>query len=240
MPGGVGEREPRPHQGPELRDAGRVDGSRVAVVLARALPLAEEAHGRVRGMMTLTFAFDVRLIDPAPAARFLQTDKRFVEQPLLWLIDAWRGCPQPEFARGSTRVARLEHRAKALEGNIGRDRVRRRQDEAAAEWPGQDVAAPVDVITDLPGRTGGQELLHVEPALDNVSLPVIVVPILALQQRLELPVPPLRGVLGRVLYLRHSGVSLADRQVESVTCDFLQLRHEHQKRAAHLLPGHPG
>ena len=42
----------------------------------------------VRRMMTFTFAFDARLVDPAPAARFLQTVTRFGEQPLLRLIDA--------------------------------------------------------------------------------------------------------------------------------------------------------
>lgn len=41
----------------------------------------------VRHMMFLSLTFDHRLVDGAPAARFLQHVKRFVEQPYLWLIN---------------------------------------------------------------------------------------------------------------------------------------------------------
>jgi pyruvate dehydrogenase E2 component (dihydrolipoamide acetyltransferase) len=36
-------------------------------------------------MLTLSLTFDHRLVDGAPAARFLQRVKQFVEQPYLWL-----------------------------------------------------------------------------------------------------------------------------------------------------------
>jgi pyruvate dehydrogenase E2 component (dihydrolipoamide acetyltransferase) len=38
-----------------------------------------------RTMLTLSLTFDHRLVDGAPAARFLQRVKQFVEQPYLWL-----------------------------------------------------------------------------------------------------------------------------------------------------------
>jgi pyruvate/2-oxoglutarate dehydrogenase complex dihydrolipoamide acyltransferase (E2) component len=69
----------------------RFDGMVLAVgrVVARQV-VTEAAAGRtaIRRMMRLSLAFDARLVDPAPAARLLQTVKRFVEQPLAWLIDA--------------------------------------------------------------------------------------------------------------------------------------------------------
>jgi pyruvate dehydrogenase E2 component (dihydrolipoamide acetyltransferase) len=40
----------------------------------------------IRHMMFLSLTFDHRLVDGAPAARFLQRIKQFVEQPYLWLI----------------------------------------------------------------------------------------------------------------------------------------------------------
>jgi pyruvate dehydrogenase E2 component (dihydrolipoamide acetyltransferase) len=40
----------------------------------------------IRQMMFLSLTFDHRLVDGAPAARFLQRIKQFVEQPYLWLI----------------------------------------------------------------------------------------------------------------------------------------------------------
>jgi pyruvate dehydrogenase E2 component (dihydrolipoamide acetyltransferase) len=36
-------------------------------------------------MVTLSLTFDHRLVDGAPAARFLQAVKRHVERPGLWL-----------------------------------------------------------------------------------------------------------------------------------------------------------
>ncbi len=39
----------------------------------------------VRQMIALSLTFDHRVVDGAPAARFLRQVKRFVEQPLLWL-----------------------------------------------------------------------------------------------------------------------------------------------------------
>ncbi|MBL8154025.1 MAG: 2-oxo acid dehydrogenase subunit E2 [Anaerolineae bacterium] len=41
----------------------------------------------IRQMMFLSLTFDHRLVDGAPAARFLQRVKQFVEQPYLWLIN---------------------------------------------------------------------------------------------------------------------------------------------------------
>jgi len=41
----------------------------------------------IRQMMFLSLTFDHRLVDGAPAARFLQTVKRFIEQPYLWLVN---------------------------------------------------------------------------------------------------------------------------------------------------------
>ncbi len=40
----------------------------------------------IRTMMTLSLTFDHRLVDGAPAARFLQRIKQLVERPYLWLI----------------------------------------------------------------------------------------------------------------------------------------------------------
>jgi len=40
----------------------------------------------IRQMTTLSLTFDHRLVDGAPAARFLQRVKRLVEQPYLWLV----------------------------------------------------------------------------------------------------------------------------------------------------------
>jgi pyruvate dehydrogenase E2 component (dihydrolipoamide acetyltransferase) len=42
---------------------------------------------RARHMMTLSLTFDHRLVDGAPAARFLQRIKRLIEQPYVWLVD---------------------------------------------------------------------------------------------------------------------------------------------------------
>ncbi len=40
----------------------------------------------VRAMMALSISFDHRLVDGAPAARFLQRVKQFIEQPFLWSL----------------------------------------------------------------------------------------------------------------------------------------------------------
>jgi pyruvate dehydrogenase E2 component (dihydrolipoamide acetyltransferase) len=40
----------------------------------------------VRRMLSLSLTFDHRLVDGAPAARFLQRVKHFVERPTLWLF----------------------------------------------------------------------------------------------------------------------------------------------------------
>ncbi len=37
-------------------------------------------------MMFLSLTFDHRLMDGAPAARFLQRIKQLIEQPYLWLV----------------------------------------------------------------------------------------------------------------------------------------------------------
>ncbi len=38
----------------------------------------------LRSMMALSLSFDHRLVDGAPAARFLQRIKQYIEQPFLW------------------------------------------------------------------------------------------------------------------------------------------------------------
>lgn len=49
--------------------------------------VVDEAAGAiaVRKMLALSLTFDHRIVDGAPAARFLQQVKRFVERPVLWL-----------------------------------------------------------------------------------------------------------------------------------------------------------
>jgi pyruvate dehydrogenase E2 component (dihydrolipoamide acetyltransferase) len=42
----------------------------------------------IRDMLTLSLVFDHRLVDGAPAARFLQEVKWYVEDPTLWLLEA--------------------------------------------------------------------------------------------------------------------------------------------------------
>jgi pyruvate dehydrogenase E2 component (dihydrolipoamide acetyltransferase) len=41
----------------------------------------------VRTMCTLSLVFDHRLVDGAPAARFLAYLKEIIEEPYLWLSD---------------------------------------------------------------------------------------------------------------------------------------------------------
>ena len=60
--------------------AGRVAPKQV-VVDAAAERLA------IRQMMSLSLTFDHRAVDGAPAARFLQRVKQYVETPYLWLVN---------------------------------------------------------------------------------------------------------------------------------------------------------
>jgi pyruvate dehydrogenase E2 component (dihydrolipoamide acetyltransferase) len=55
--------------------------------LGRIAPRAVARDGQVvvRHMWTLSLAFDHRVVDGAPAARFLQYIKDLVEEPYLWL-----------------------------------------------------------------------------------------------------------------------------------------------------------
>jgi pyruvate dehydrogenase E2 component (dihydrolipoamide acetyltransferase) len=46
----------------------------------------EAEQTAIRHMLFLSLTFDHRLVDGAPAARFLQRVKQFVEQPYLWLV----------------------------------------------------------------------------------------------------------------------------------------------------------
>ncbi len=48
---------------------------------------ADAERVAIRHMMFLSLTFDHRLVDGAPAARFLQHVKRFIEQPYLWLVN---------------------------------------------------------------------------------------------------------------------------------------------------------
>ena len=56
-------------------------------IVARPV-VVDEAAGTVaaRKMMALSLTFDHRIVDGAPAARFLQRVKEFVERPTLWLV----------------------------------------------------------------------------------------------------------------------------------------------------------
>jgi pyruvate dehydrogenase E2 component (dihydrolipoamide acetyltransferase) len=53
-------------------------------LVERIMPL--QGQYAVRTMVALSLTFDHRLVDGAPAARFLQRVKQFVEQPYLWLV----------------------------------------------------------------------------------------------------------------------------------------------------------
>ena len=48
---------------------------------------AEAERLAIRHMMFLSLTFDHRLVDGAPAARFLKQVKQFIEQPYLWLVN---------------------------------------------------------------------------------------------------------------------------------------------------------
>ena len=47
---------------------------------------ADRERLAIRQMMTLSLTFDHRVVDGAPAARFLQRIKQYVETPYLWLV----------------------------------------------------------------------------------------------------------------------------------------------------------
>jgi len=49
-------------------------------------PVVVDGQIVVREMMALSISFDHRLVDGAPAARFLQRIKQFIEQPFLWSL----------------------------------------------------------------------------------------------------------------------------------------------------------
>lgn len=56
-------------------------------IQARAVVIDEEAETvAVRKMMALSLTFDHRVVDGAPAARFLQSIKRKIERPTTWLM----------------------------------------------------------------------------------------------------------------------------------------------------------
>ena len=55
-------------------------------IVARPVVVDEETETvAVRKMVALSLTFDHRVVDGAPAARFLQRIKHFVEQPVIWL-----------------------------------------------------------------------------------------------------------------------------------------------------------
>ncbi len=56
----------------------------VGRLVKRIVPVDDQPA--VRTMVALSLTFDHRLVDGAPAARFLQRIKQFVEHPYLWLI----------------------------------------------------------------------------------------------------------------------------------------------------------
>jgi pyruvate dehydrogenase E2 component (dihydrolipoamide acetyltransferase) len=56
-------------------------------IVAKPVVIDEDAETvAVRKMIALSLTFDHRIVDGAPAARFLQQVKRMIEQPLSWLI----------------------------------------------------------------------------------------------------------------------------------------------------------
>lgn len=60
----------------------------VGRIVPRQVALDAEAQRlAIRRMMSLSLSFDHRVVDGAPAARFLQRVKQYVETPYLWLVN---------------------------------------------------------------------------------------------------------------------------------------------------------
>lgn len=57
------------------------------IVPKQVVIAAEAERVAIRQMLFLSLTFDHRLVDGAPAARFLQQVKRYIEQPYLWLLN---------------------------------------------------------------------------------------------------------------------------------------------------------
>ncbi len=56
-------------------------------IVARPVVIDEDAETvAVRKMMALSLTFDHRIVDGAPAARFLQQVKQWVEHPYRWVL----------------------------------------------------------------------------------------------------------------------------------------------------------
>ena len=53
--------------------------------IARQLVVLDDDSTAIRSLMTLSLTFDHRVIDGAPAARFLDRVRQLIEQPYLWL-----------------------------------------------------------------------------------------------------------------------------------------------------------
>jgi pyruvate dehydrogenase E2 component (dihydrolipoamide acetyltransferase) len=53
--------------------------------IARQLVVSDDDSTAIRSLMTLSLTFDHRVIDGAPAARFLDHVRQLIEQPYLWL-----------------------------------------------------------------------------------------------------------------------------------------------------------
>lgn len=58
----------------------------VGRIVPKQIVTGKDERVMVRRMMVLSLTFDHRLVDGAPAARFLQRIKQLVEQPYLWLV----------------------------------------------------------------------------------------------------------------------------------------------------------
>ena len=56
------------------------------IVAKQVVVDVEAGQVAIRHMMFLSLTFDHRLVDGAPAARFLQRVKQYVEKPYLWLV----------------------------------------------------------------------------------------------------------------------------------------------------------
>ena len=60
----------------------------VGRIIARQVVVDADAERlAIRHMMALSLTFDHRIVDGAPAARFLQRVKQYIETPYLWLVN---------------------------------------------------------------------------------------------------------------------------------------------------------